>query len=300
VKRAAAAALMVLAAAGCSAASLRFCDEPPATTAAEQSRLLRFAGVVRETLEGAAADTGIAVVARSGQRGLDRFGERYSHAGIALRAGPTPWAVRQLYFACDEGVPRLYDQGVAGFVLGTDDREEGYVSVLVLPAPQAEALRRRAADNAYALRLLGAGYSANAYAFGLQYQNCNQWVTELLAASWGALDDATDLRAAAQRWLQSRGYTPRAFDVGAWWMRLVEPFVSWVHADDHPPGDRDARVYRVSMPSSIEGFVIAQAPGAERFEICHGGGRIVVRRGETPIAPGCIAETSDRVIGPND
>jgi hypothetical protein len=297
IRRAVAAALLALAAAGCGAASLRYCDQPPATTAAQQDHLFRFATAVRETLEAAAAEGGTAIVARSGQRGLGRFGERYSHAGISLKSGgPTPWAVRQLYFACDERVPRLFDQGIAGFVFGTDDPDEGYVSILVLPPAETEAVRRRAADNGYALRLLGADYSANAYAYSRRYQNCNQWVAELLAASWGGLDDAEDLRAAAQGWLKQHGYEPTAFDVGAWWLRLVEPFVSWVHADDHPAEDRAARVYRVSMPASIERLAQAQAPGLERIELCHARDRIVVRRGWVPLAGGCLPAEGDRVI----
>lgn len=299
MKRLAAALLALAAAAGCQAASLRYCDKPPPVTAAQQDRLLRFATVVRQTLEAEATDGG-AIVSRSGQRGLARFGERYSHAGIGLReGGPTPWSVRQLYFACDEQAPRLFDQGVAGFVLGTDDPDEGYVSIVRLPAEDTKALTARAADKAYALRLLGADYSANAYPFSERYQNCNQWVAELLATAWGGLDGADPLRRAAQAWLQQAGYEPKAFDVSTPWLALVEPFVQWVHGDDHPPADREARVYRVSMPSSIERFVAARAAGAERFELCHAQGRIVVHRGWTPIADGCVAGEGDRVIAPD-
>ena len=35
-----------------------------------------------------------------------------------------------------------------------------------------------------ALALLGREYSANAYPFSPRYQNCNQWVAELLATAW--------------------------------------------------------------------------------------------------------------------
>ena len=71
------------------------------------------------TLE--ASGQAVALVARSGLD-LDRFAVRYSHAGVSLRDSPnTPWSVRQLYFACEERAPRLYDQGLAGFVQGTRD-----------------------------------------------------------------------------------------------------------------------------------------------------------------------------------
>jgi hypothetical protein len=220
--------------------------------------------------------------------------------------------VRQLYFACDERVPRLYDQGMAGFVAGTEDPALGYVSILLLPPRAAQALAQRALDNAASLRLLGAAYSANAYAFSDRYQNCNQWVAELLALAWGRLDDDADglahdhaqdgsgsdaVRAAAQQWLKDAGYAPTVFDASSLLLTLARPFVPWVHGDDHPAADRAARRYEVSMPSSIEAFVHAQVPGAQRIELCHAGDRIVVHRGWDRVAEGCVAGEGDRVIG---
>ena len=62
--------------------------------------------------------------------------------------------------------------------------------MLLLPAAEAAQLEQAALDRRRALGLLGASYSANAYAFGLRHQNCNQWLAELLAsASMQALLD---------------------------------------------------------------------------------------------------------------
>lgn len=175
--------------------STRFCDRPSPLSARQQDRLLQFAAIARRELESSGQD--VALIARSGID-LSRFDLRYSHAGVSLRASRNaPWSVRQLYFACDEGRPRLYDQGLAGFVLGTDDPVVGYVSIVWLPREQAAALERAALDNARALRLLAADYSANAYPFSVRYQNCNQWVIEMLAGAWGGLDDDPALRARA-------------------------------------------------------------------------------------------------------
>src|SRR5882672_3855709 len=89
--------------------STRFCDRPSPLTALQQDRLLQFAAVARRELEASGQD--VALIARSGID-LARFDLRYSHAGVSLKAsGNAPWSVRQLYFACDEGRPRLYDQG---------------------------------------------------------------------------------------------------------------------------------------------------------------------------------------------
>ena len=296
IGRAIGAALLALACAGASASSAAFCDQGAHPLSARQhDRLLRFAAVVRAELE--ASDGASAIVARSGLD-LERFGQRYSHAGVSLRTSENGrWSVRQLYFACDERVPRLYDQGVAGFVAGTEDPALGYVSITLLPADSAQALAQRALDNASSLDLLGAAYSANAYAFSELYQNCNQWVAELLALAWGGLDAAEpDARRAAQRWLHDAGYAPTLFDASSLLLTIARPFVPWVHVDDHPAADRAARRYFVSMPASIEAFVRAKLPDAQRIEICHADGRIVVHRGWDAVAEGCFAGDGDRVI----
>ena len=293
--RALALGLGVLAAGGAaSAASLRFCDRGAPLGAAQQDRLLRFASIVRGELEGSGA--AVALIAHSGLD-LHRFGVRYSHAGVSLRAsGNAPWSVRQLYYACDEGRPRLYDQGLAGFLLGADDPSAGYVSIVLLPRDEAAALEDAALDKARALRLLAATYSANAYPYRLRYQNCNPWVMELLAAAWGGLGDGADLRARAQAWLADRGYAPPPVEVGSHLLMFAGGFVPWVHYDDHPEDDRYALHFRISMPASIEAFVHARLPGAERIELCHDERQVVVRRGWEAIAEGCRPAPGDRVI----
>ena len=258
------------------ASALRFCDQPSRLSAAQQDRLFRFGGILKTALE--ASGQNLALVARSGLD-LGRFGVRYSHAGLSIKGSTNaPWSVRQLYYACDERQPRVYDQGIAGFLLGLNDPAAGYVSVVFLPRAEAAALERVALDNSQALQLLGAAYSANAYAFGLTYQNCNQWVIEMMATAWGRLDGAGNLRAAAQGWLKDKRYRPTSFNAGATLMWLAA-FVPWLHHDDHPSADLERGVFHVSMPASIEAFVQATVPGATRMEFCLADRRVVIRRG---------------------
>ena len=294
---------MLLAAASClgtaQAASLRYCDRQAKLGIDQQDTLFRFGGLVKAELE--ASGQPLALMARSGLD-LSWFGMRYSHAGISLQASPNgPWSVRQLYYACDEQRPRIFDQGISGFLLGTDNPAEGYVSLIFLPAQEGARLEHTALSKPQVLDLLAADYSANAYPYSLRYQNCNQWVMELLASAWGSLapaDDATDAaapRAQAQRWLQQQGYEPAVFD-------LLRPlmwfgaFIPWLHSDDHPAGDLAQSIYRVSMPASMEAFVRAHVPGATRVELCHAGRRVVLRRGWEPIAEGCQPGEGDEVV----
>ncbi|MBA5607801.1 DUF2145 domain-containing protein [Duganella sp. FT3S] len=303
-------------AAGLSGAS-RFCDSPHELNATEQDHLLRFAAVVREELDASAGS--VALVSRSGLD-LSRFGIRYSHAALAWRSAPavaadgapggaedgTPgggtapttgaWSARQLYYACDESRPRIYDQGLAGFAMGTDDPALGYISVLRLPAAATPPLRTALLDNPRALHLLADQYSANAYAYGLAYQNCNQWLVEMLAVAWAGMSDADDLRARAQDWLRAQGYAPDPVDVGSRLLMLAPWFFPLLHLDDHPLPDRDAMRLQVSLPAALESFMRQRVPDSERVEICHDDKQVVVHHGWNPVAEGCVPGPDDRVV----
>ena len=192
--------------------------------------------------------------------------------------------------------PRDQRDVVAGvFELALDDGGKAQQPVL-LPRAEADALERAALDTPRALRLLAGSYSANAYPFSLRYQNCNQWVMELLATAWGGLADAGDLRAQAQRWLADHGYAPQPVDVGSHLLMFASTFIPWVHVDDHPPEDRFALRLRTSLPSSIEAFVRERLPGARRIELCHDERQAVVHAGWEPVGEGCRARAGDRVI----
>ena len=262
--------------------------------APQQDRLLRFAALVRDEID--ASGEQVALIARSGID-LRRFGIRFSHSGIALKSSDDArWSIRQLYYACDEALPRLYDQGMAGFLLGTDQPDLGHVSIVLLPAPQADRLHRDAIDRHRALRLLAARYSANAFPFSVRYQNCNQWVAEMLAAAWGGLPDGDDLRARAQQWLAGAGYAPASVDIGSHLLKFAGSLMPLMHFDDHPDDERQGLRMRVSLPASIEDFVRQSVPGARRIELCHDGQQMVVRHGWAPIPEGCRPERGDRVV----
>lgn len=274
--------------------SARYCDRTDRSDPRAQDRMLRFAGIVRDRLS---ADAGeIALISRSGVD-LDRFATRFSHAGVAIRGGEgLRWSVRQLYYACDEGRPRLFDQGIAGFLFNEDSPGTGYVSIVMLPPAAAGSLVAVARDDTRALRLLAGRYSANAYPFSTKYQNCNQWVAELIAAAWGGLADGDDLRARAQAWLAGQRYEPTTLSVDSHWLKFASGFVPLLYFDDHPEDERLSLSVRLSLPDSIEAFVRAQVPGARRIELCHAPGRVVIRQGWSSIDTGCVPREGDEVI----
>jgi hypothetical protein len=278
--RVAVAALALGASAGAWAGMPTFCERPNKFTAADQDRVLRFAGVVKQELE------------RSGARVA-----LISRAGIALRdASSGAWSIRQLYYACDDARPHLFDQGVAGFTLGAEAPSSGHVSIVFLPDQESALLERAAADKRMGLALLAGEYSANAYAFGTRYQNCNQWVAELIASAWGGLDGQDRVREHAQSWLREQGYAAGPVRVPSHWMMFAGQFVPLVHVADHPVDDLHALALQVSVPASIEDFARRHAPTAQRVELCHDEGRVVVRRGWEQIGAQCRPLPDDEII----
>jgi len=271
-----------------------FCERAKEVRAADQDRVLRFAGVVKRELE--RSGSRVALVSRAGTD-LSRFGLLYSHAGIALKDNPaSPWAVRQLYYACDESRPRLFDQGMAGFALGAETPASGHMSLVFMPDDDSALLEKTALDKSLALSLLAGQYSANAYAFATRYQNCNQWVAELLASAWGRLDGLAAPREQAQAWLRTQGYVAGPVKVPGHAMMFAGQFVPLLHMNDHPVEDIHALALQVSVPESIEAFVHARLPGARRVEMCHDQERIVVRRGWQPLGAACVPVAGDEVI----
>jgi len=291
-----------------SSAVSNFCDRTHTLTAGQQDTLLRFAAVVRETLS--ETDAEAVLISRSGLD-LSRFDIRYSHAAVAWRGDTGRWTARQLYYACDEERPRIYDQGLAGFAMGTENPSLGYISIVRLPPDAAQALRSTALDNRLALRLLAANYSANAYAFGLQYQNCNQWVMELIATAWGHLGDGEDLRERAQHWLRDSNYTPQpvvvpfALDDGCRGLRAAG-------APGRPPARRPGRPAPANQPAGCGGELRARTrPGQSaprdlpRRPACRGSPGLVADRGRLHAGrrrsggePGALTPPPGRPVSP--
>lgn len=280
------------------ATASNICDRIQPLPASEQDRLLRFAGLVRGQLDTSGQD--VVLISRAGLD-MSLFGIRYTHAAIGWREAGGRWTIRQLYYDCENGHPRIFDQGVAGFVMGIGDASVGYISIVTLPPDAAQALHRTVLDAPVALQLLATTYSANAYAFGLDYQNCNQWVAELMGVAWGELPAADDLRAQAQLWLQQAGYTPEPVVIRPGWLMHAAAAIPFVHVDDHPTADRKARTLRVSLPGALEDFVRRRHPGSERIEICHDGRQAMVHQGWEPVGAHCRPEDgNDRVVALED
>lgn len=306
-----------------------FCDRPAEISATEQDRQLQLVAIARRELE--TGDAVAALVSRSGTD-LSRFRINYSHSGLALKdSRDSPWSVRQLYYACDESKARLFDQGLAGFLLSAGNTAPTRLSIVTLPGLDGEGLARAALDNRRALALLSPRYSASAYAFSTRYQNCNQWVAEMMAFAWHvpgtdpssataptnqaastsasppasatsspsasiSAPAAVPTREQAQRWLRSLGYDPTPVVVPSHLVMFAAQFVPLIHSDDHPVDDLYAMRLRVSTPTALETFARQRVPQARRIEFCAIDRRVVVRRGWEPLPADCAASDGDEIL----
>nr|WP_315466088.1 DUF2145 domain-containing protein [uncultured Rhodoferax sp.] len=287
---------VLLSASGATAGVLRYCDKQGKLDIVRQDRMFQFSEVVKAELEKSGAAEALISSAGLDLKALDL---RYSHTGISLKHNTAaPWAVRQLYYDCDKKQPRIFDQGVAGFVMGAADVDVNYVSLVFLPPGSAKsvALERTAMDNTYAVGLLGPVYSANSYPFRTLYQNCNQWVMELLATAWGGLPVGERMREAAQEWLQKEKYQPTRIPVSFRPLLWMSRMVPWLHSDDHPPENLDQGLVETSLPPAVEAFVRRESPDALRVELCKTDKHIVIRRGWIPFGDDCVPEGQDQVI----
>lgn len=282
------------------------CPTPPPAAASEVDLHLQVAALIQE--EWRARGAAAAVIARSGLN-LKTIGHRYSHAGFLTGEG----AVRQLYFDCDTAQPRVFDEGLAGFVRGVARDALPRFSVLWWPPEQAPLLALSVADDARATALVSPNYQAQAHVWSLHTQNCNQWLVELMALAFGAgadlqtnpqtlpqpnpgADQEADRmahRVAAQRWLREHGYTGSVVQL---------PWVGWLMAaallphmglQHHPAQDLQALRFEVSLPASVERFVQRQWPQAQRVEWCLRGAEVVVRRGWGPLDEHCTPQPGD-------
>ena len=230
----------------------RACDAT-APAVDDVGRSLALAQLVRERLDASGAT--VVVLARAGQD-LSRYGLAWSHVGLAYRepAGGA-WRVAHKLNHCGTDSSALYRQGLGDFFL---DRPHRYEAAYVVLSPGLqERLLPRLRDNAQVARLHQPHYSMVAYAWGLKYQQSNQWALETLAA-----DGAAGSREAAQHWLQTRGYRPLALRVdplarlGA---RLGMPHVAF---DDHPLNDRlSGRIATVTADSLLQWLRDARLAG---------------------------------------
>ena len=240
-------ALAILAAAPAHAG--RSC-ETRKPTAQSIERGLMLAERALDALEAEHGRTGaqVVVLARAGQD-LSKYGLRYSHLGFAYRtrdaAGQPTWRVLHKLNQCGTADAAIYRQGLGEFFL--DDLWRHEAAWVVPTRAVQERLSALLRDERQIMQMHHRPYSIVSYAWGLRYQQSNQWAAETLAA---AMEPGANSRAQAQAWLQFKGYEPTTLRLGPLTRLGGRMSAANVAFDDHPNEKRFSdRIETVTVDS---------------------------------------------------
>ena len=215
--------------------------EATAPQAINVQRAMTLAEHVARRLDDSGAQ--VVVLARIGQD-LSRYGQRYSHMGLAYHDGAV-WRVAHKLNHCGSAHAAIYRQGLGEFFL--DDLFEYQAGIVVL-APNVQAkLLPALKDNRRLAQLHTSAYSMVAYPWAQTYQQSNQWAIETLAMTQ---DPAASTRERAQAWLQLQGYEPATLRLNAFTRLGARMTAANVAFDDHPNAKRFSdRIETVTVDS---------------------------------------------------
>lgn len=226
----------------------RTCEERPLTAQRLESGLA-LAQRTASALDAEHRRSGARVVllARAGQD-LSRYRLQWSHMGFAVRTPEGPWHVVHKLNQCGSATASLYRQGLGEFFLDDPWR---YEAAWVVPDRALRAaLYPVLMESTRAAELHVRDYSMVSYAWGLRYQQSNQWVLETLAL---ASDRSVASREQAQAWLRRERYEPTPLRIGALTRLGGRLTAANVAFDDHPNEERFSdRIETVTADSVFE------------------------------------------------
>jgi hypothetical protein len=211
--------------------------------AATVMRAMTLAEHVSQQLDATGAQ--VVVLARMGQD-LGKYGQRYSHMGLAYREGNT-WRVAHKLNQCGTAQAAVYRQGLGEFFL--DDLFD-YQAGVALLTPEVQAkLLPALRDNRKLAQLHTSAYSMVAYPWAQTYQQSNQWALETLAMTQ---DPGATRRDTAQAWLRMQGYQPTTLHLSAFTRLGARMTAANVAFDDHPNEKRFTdRIETVTVDSAF-------------------------------------------------
>ncbi len=216
----------------------RSCDAPQPPKAQTIERAMNLAQRTQQALDKSGAD--VVILARAGQD-LSKYGLRYSHLGFAYRTsdgqGGSVWRVLHKLNQCGTAESAIYRQGLGDFFL--DDLWR-YEAAWVVPTPDVQRqLLAVLQDTPHAVFLHHKAYSMVSYAWGVKYQQSNQWALETMAMALTPPSQGTwSTRAQAQTWLSAHDYQPTVLNIGAFTRLGARVSAANIAFDDHPNAKR--------------------------------------------------------------
>lgn len=224
------------------------CEPRPAATQGFRNGL-DLAIKTREALQRTGAS--VVLLARVGQD-LSEHGLRYSHMGIAAYdADAGRWQVTHLLNECGTGHSALYREGLANFFM---DDLHVFETLIVVPRSEVQRALADALKSGLHVVMHAPAYSTIAYPYSTRYQNCNQWVLELVAGSAAPPGQYSDRRS-AQQWLAQSAYRPSVIRISSGKRLGARLFSTNVRFDDHPSGALSSERYQVVSVESVVSFL---------------------------------------------
>lgn len=254
----------------------RTCDTPQPPRQRDIERGLQLADRVRQRLDDSGAQ--VVLLARAGQD-LSRYGLRYSHVGWVYRVhdanapGGHVWRVLHKLNQCGSSNSAIYRQGLGEFFMDTPWR---YEAAWVVPNWDVQtrlmpllADAQRPASLPPAVQMQHRPYNLVSYAWGVRYQQSNQWAIELLAWSLepsvrnSPYEATAASRQKAQTWLRERGYQPTVLRIAPLTRLGARVTAANVAFDDHPNAERFSdRIATVTADSMFDWMTRSQISGA--------------------------------------
>lgn len=224
------------------------CEQHPLTTQ-ELMQGLTLAETTARSLDATGAD--VVVIARAGQD-LRRWGLNWSHMGLAYRVSPPNgtgqigvWRVVHKLNQCGTAEAQLYRHGLGEFFMDQPWRYAAAYSVLTPELQQRLLPWLSRAD--VLLDLAQPRYNMLSYPWSQRYQQSNQWVLEVIAASHGGQNH----RQGAQNVLQALRYEPGLVNIPAATRLGANLTRANVAFDDQPWGERMAGRIRTVTAESV-------------------------------------------------
>ena len=222
---------------------------------------MELAGKAKLALENSGAE--VALIGRVGQD-LSKYQLRYSHVGIVWRDHPEGrWLVVHELNQCGTANSALYNEGLGNFFM---DNMFAYETLIMIPNQATQEKLVAELRSPLPLMLHSDAYSMVAFPFSTRYQNSNQWVLELLAASQSG-NIVVSNREQAQAFLKLAGYQPTTLNIPTFTRLGGRMFRANIAFDDHPFDRRMAGQIDTVTVDSIERFLKKQMPDLREIQI---------------------------------
>ena len=194
-----------------------------------------------------ASQAQVAFVGRVGSD-LSEYGLKYSHMGVVVKDHPKgKWIFTHLLNHCGSSESALYDEGLITFFM---DSPFAYEAIIMIPSKAMQMAMRRKLKSGWGERFHEVKYNTIANPFSTRYQNSNQWLLELIAASNSFFYSAND-RNAAQQVLKQTKFNPDYVTISGGKRLGASLFKKNIHFDDHSEQAQQSEQYPLVTVKSV-------------------------------------------------